>query len=234
MSSSKDRITKTIYMALILITVFVCHPQTFYAQVKFKGEPDIHESLEEKDRNHGFEGCTDITINSVLDACYTLDGEYVGPFPLGIDQYAVEVTNATNVAPGLKLPFWVRGIGAERDSLYVDMIPHQEGGREYFIGGHDVSFFVNYRSLKGKVELMTLDEIRRKYCPKEEEPVVFMINKFFIMRQPDLYKVDKDFIYKVEVVHSKDFDVLKDMGAFTIIRIFTRTHHNWHQSTLGT
>ena len=64
MSSSKDRIMKTIYMALILITVFVCHPQTFYAQVKFKGEPDIRESLEEKDRNHGFEGCTDITINS--------------------------------------------------------------------------------------------------------------------------------------------------------------------------
>lgn len=221
-------------IAIIIATVSTCNTLELYAQVKFQGEPDIHESPLEKDKNHRFEGSTDISFNSILDACYTLDGEYVGPHPIGIDQYAVEITNAFNVTPGLRIPFTVYGIGIECDSLCIDMMPHQEEGKKYFIGGHDVWFFVNYKSLKGKVELMTLDEIRQKYCSGVEGPVVFMINKFFIMRQPELYKVDKDFIYKVEVVCSKDIDVLKDLGRFTIIRVFTRTHHNWHHRTLGT
>jgi len=224
----------TIFITLILTSICVCHPQSLYAQTKFRGEPDIHESLGEKDKNHVFEGETDYSFNFNIDDCYTLDGEYVGHLPIGIDLYATEKINASNVDPGLKMPFVVRGIGVNRDSICVDTQPNQEGSKEYNIGGHDICFFVNYQSLKGKVRLMTLDEIRKEYCPSIEGPIVYMINKFFIMHQPDLYKVDRDFIYKVEVVHSKDFDALKDMGSFTIIRIFTRTHHNWHQNTMGT
>ena len=60
-----------------------------------------------------------------------------------------------------------------------------------------------------------------------------MINKFFILRDQDLYKVDKDFIYNVEVVNLKKCDVLKRGKAFNVIRIFTKTHHNWHPSHIN-
>ena len=106
-------------------------------------------------------------------------------------------------------------------------------GRNYTIGGRRVTGIYNFTSLKGHVELLTLEEIRQKYCPMVKKPYVFMINKFFILRDQDLYKVDKDFIYNVEVVNSKDFKVLGKMKKFTIIRIFTKTHHNWHPSLIG-
>ncbi len=56
---------------------------------------------------------------------------------------------------------------------------------------------------------MTLEEIKEKYCPevkkmfpKGDVKVQYMINKFFIRRDIDLYKIAEDFIYRVEVLPS--------------------------------
>ncbi len=226
-----------LFISLIAIPFLPLIPLSAQNKNRFKGEPEIRESYSEKDKNHRFESLDDYMFNDENwnDWCYTLGGEFIGWYPIGIDCYAVEVESATNAKGGLKLPFMIHGIGPQRDSLRVEKTLREmrEENISYKIGGKEVRFFTNYKSLKGKVELLTLDEVRQKYAPKVKGPVVYMINKFFIMHDAEFYKVDKDFIYKVEVVSSKDFDALKGVPEFTIIRIFTRTHHNWHQKHMG-
>ena len=57
-----------------------------------------------------------------------------------------------------------------------------------------------------------------------------MINKFFITHDEDLYRIDRNFIMKVELLNSSDISALKLFPTFSIIRIFTWTFHNWHQA----
>lgn len=208
------------------------------AQNKYRDEPDIHETAAEKDRNHAEETFSDNTFNYGPAWCCTLDGEYIGPHAIGIDLYAAERVrdSARYVPDGQRFPYVVRGIGPNGDSLTVYKNPfsyEDEDGKYYMIGADRISMFINYKSLKGPVELISLEDVRRTYCSEVEGRHVFMINKFFIMRNEELYKIDKDFIYKVETVDSKDIEALKDLGEFTVIRIFTRTHHNWHRRHLG-
>lgn len=56
-----------------------------------------------------------------------------------------------------------------------------------------------------------------------------MINKFFITRDVHRYKIEEDFVYNVETLQAKDIPELKGLvkPPFAIIRIFTRTTHNW-------
>ena len=199
--------------------------------------PPLREvELGGKDQNHAFEWANDKDFNSFWNWCFTLDGEFVGPGGLGIDRYSVRVENAVNRPGGLRVPMTVRGIGPERDSLVVEMSPGDMSAlnKSYKIRGHRISGFTNFTSDK-KIKLITLDDVRKIYCPDVEGNVLFMINKFFITQNIDLYKLDKDFIYKVEKLSSEDLCPIKDniKEDFTIIRIFTRTHHNWHQSTVG-
>ena len=66
---------------------------------------------------------------------------------------------------------------------------------------------------------MSLEDIRKKDFPDVKGNVVYMINKFFIMKDVDLYKLDDDFIQHIELVESKDIEALKNNKPFTIIRI---------------
>ncbi len=81
---------------------------------------------------------------------------------------------------------------------------------------------------------MTLDELREWKFPTWKGPFVYMINKFIILENADLYKIDRNFLYKMEVITSDKIETLKDYPPFTIIRFLTRTHHNWHPSRMGT
>ena len=106
----------------------------------------------------------------------------------------------------------------------------EEKGLSYIINGHHIHGFTNYKS-NHPVKLMTLDEIRRKRCPQmKDEKVLYMINKFFILWEWEWYKVAEDFIWRVEVLPSYMLTPIQDniCEPFTIIRIFTKTHHNWH------
>lgn len=74
---------------------------------------------------------------------------------------------------------------------------------------------------------VTLADIQKKYCPQVKGKVVFMINKFFITRDTESYKLDKDYILKCESLPSTELANL--VGAsepFTIIRVFTKTEAN--------
>ena len=184
------------------------------------------------DRNHESEWMSDIRFNlRWLPICYTLNGEYVGPSPLGIDLYAYE-EESNSMSRELSLPYVVRGIGPANATLTVNYTNKEleEKGLHYYILGDMLGGFINYKS-DHPVRLMTLDEIRKEYCPKVKEgKVLYMINKFFILLDVEYYKVAQEFIWDVEVLPSEYLTPIEDniKEPFTIIRIFTKTHHNWH------
>ena len=196
--------------------------------------PPLRESVDSKDENHEAERYSDCQMKENWHRCYTLNGEFVGPHGIGIDHYAYEVELDTR--NGLKHPFVVKGIGRDNDSLVVDKMLSFDTGPGYYIRGHYISRFINYVTSED-VHLMTLEEIKEKYCPqvKKNEKVLYMINKFFIIEDVDLYKIAEDFIFKVETLYSGFLFPISSCieEDFFIIRIFTLTHHNWHPRGIG-
>ena len=76
------------------------------------------------------------------------------------------------------------------------------------------------------IRFVSLEDIKKKYCPNVTAPCLYMINKNFIFKDVDSYKIDKDFVLRVEIVSSLDFVALKHIASFTIIRIFTDIKSN--------
>ena len=70
---------------------------------------------------------------------------------------------------------------------------------------------------------MTLEDVRKLYCPEVKEPVVYMINEYFILNDVASYKLDKNYIEQCVVLHEDDFEIFKDASPFSIIRIYTKT-----------
>ena len=176
-----------------------------------------------RDANDSWEGSNDYEFNRINRGDYgmTLDGVFIKN-DIGIDRY-YEVSPDTTDTP-VRYPFWIRGIGSRNDSLRVEAGTKDA---DINVGGVkcDMGLY-HLRYSKQRYRLLSLDEVRRKYFPKLKGDVVYMINKFFIMTNADLYKLDEDFIHHVELVDSKDFDALKHNGRFHVLRIFTRTAHN--------
>ena len=79
---------------------------------------------------------------------------------------------------------------------------------------------------------VTLADVRKSYCPKVKGKVVFMINKFFITKDVESYKLDKDYILKCETLSSSDLPGIKCSEPFTIVRVFTKTKANTYSMRL--
>lgn len=199
-----------------------------------KSPPLNHETeLWSKDGNHRFEYLSDSAFNNSPRGCYMVDGIYIGPYDIGIDVYSMKRRVLHSPAD---FPVTVRGIGREGDSLVLDIPPGEWAAREKqwpSIRGQEIATICNYESEGVKVDLASLEEIRRDYFPNAEGPVVYMVNKFLITKDEDLYRVDRNFIHKVEMLESECIAPLADGPHFCIIRIFTRTAHNWHPGTVG-
>ena len=74
-----------------------------------------------------------------------------------------------------------------------------------YIGPYDIG--INCCSMKdhdNKTFLVTLDEVKKALYPNLKGPILFMINKFFITHDEDLYRIDRNFIMKVELLNSSD------------------------------
>lgn len=71
-------------------------------------------------------------------------------------------------------------------------------------------------------EFMTLDEIRRQYCPEAKEPVIYMINEHVIMADEASYKIDKGNIESCAALPSSDFEKFKSKPMITIVHVFTK------------
>ena len=118
----------------------------------------------------------------------------------------------------------IKGIKTENDSIVVTQKDfHKNPVR---INGVDYTRFA-CTSFGKKVELLSLDDIRKTYFPQMgNTPCMYMVNKFFLMNDLSSYKFDKDFILKVELLKSTDFEEFKHAPLFHIIRIFTKTREN--------
>lgn len=121
-------------------------------------------------------------------------------------------------------PLTIKGIKTENDSIVVTQKDfHKNPVR---INGVDYTRFA-CTSFGKKVELFSLDDIRKTYFPQMgNTPCMYMVNKFFLMNDLSSYKFDKDFILKVELLKSTDFEEFKHAPLFHIIRIFTKTREN--------
>ena len=176
-----------------------------------------------RDANDSWEGSNDYEFNRINRGDYgmTLDGVFIKN-DIGIDRY-YEVSPDTTDNP-VKFPFWIKGIGPQNDSLRVEAGMKDA---DINVGGVkcDMGLY-HLRYSKPRYRLLSLEEVRRKYFPKLKGNVVYMINKFFIMTNANLYKLDEDFIHHVELVDSKDFDALRHNRRFHVLRIFTRPAHN--------
>ena len=174
-----------------------------------------------KDRNTRFEEVTDLEFNNYKDA-FAVNGFFTRDL-IGIDQNNMKITW------DFTYPVVVRHIGKGNDSLVIKSNPLKDPN--YPSGTIKLRnmrlqniYFFNYT---GNSHFMTPDDVRQKYCPHAKGPYLYMINKFFIMRDEDLYIIDPDFIQSVESFPSKDISLLREgYKKFTVIRIFTKTLHN--------
>ena len=82
------------------------------------------------------------------------------------------------------------------------------------------------------INLVSLEDVRKEFCPNVKGPCLFMINKFFIAKDVVSYKIDKNFIMKVEVLPSSEIELFKGQVPFTIIRVFTKTENNQYPMRL--
>ena len=145
-----------------------------------------------KDRNTRIEESTDLEFNNYKNA-FVVNGVFMRDL-IGIDQ------NNMNITWDFTYPVVIRHIGKDNDSLIIKKDPLHDP--DYLSGTiklrnmrlRNIIFF----TYSGNSHFMTPDDIRQKYCPQAKGPYLYMINKFFIMRDEDLYMIDPDFIQSVE------------------------------------
>ncbi len=128
----------------ILFFVCICmclnaFGQCFVKDISRGARPILRDEENREDENHGSERYTDLNMPREWHWCYALNGEFVGPYGIGIDHYAYEELDIQK--DGVFKPFVVRGIGRDNDSLVVDKMWSFETGVGYYIRGHYMSRF---------------------------------------------------------------------------------------------
>lgn len=208
----------------------------WYKRQKREPPKDWGKEVKRKDENHKFEYLTDKDFNDNARGCYMVDGVYIGPYDIGINCCSMrrKVLDSDS-----DFPFTIRSIGKDKDSLVLDVPLGEWSEKEEeecwpSIRGKEISYICNYESEGRNIELISLDDLRKERFPHLDAPVIYTINKFFITHDEDLYKLDKNFIYRVELITSEQIPTLgKAYPHFAIIRIYTHTAHNWHQGIIG-
>lgn len=195
---------------MVLLLPSLCRAQiTYFVEANSKLEADNDFWFNDVG-NRGGEGI-------VLDGVFIKSG-------IGIDWHLVENAD-TSLCP-VRYPVWIKGVGNRNDSVWLACSPGKTKEGYVMIGGMKCSILSFFHYMKEDYKLVSLEDIRKKDFPDVKGNVVYMINKFFIMKDVDLYKLDDDFIQHIELVESKDIEALKNNKPFTIIRIFTRSLHN--------
>ena len=151
---------------------------------------DWGKEVKRKDENHRFEYLTDKDFNDNARGCYMVDGVYIGPYDIGINCCS---TKKREIRIGHGKPFTIRGIGAHNDSITINMPDSLASGKGQTpaIRNRDFWYVINYEDQDNKTFLVTLDEVKKALYPNLKEPILFMINKFFITHDEDLYRIDR-------------------------------------------
>ena len=78
-----------------------------------------------------------------------------------------------------------------------------------------------------KYDFITLEQIRSEYTKIKSNDVIFMVNGIFIKDNIDTFKLDRNYILKVEVTNSEAFyNFRKSDTKFDIINILGKTKEN--------
>ncbi|MCM1511483.1 MAG: hypothetical protein NC116_12320 [Clostridium sp.] len=138
---------------------------------------------------------SDTEFNNSKTACY-VNGIFVKS-PIGV--------NTNKKAEGVKDAYIKKGLP-----------PFTVNGVTY-INRLDVTY-------EGTPELISLADVRELYCPNIKGTVVYMIDNYFITKDVNSYKLDKNFIDRCEELKSSDIEALNGQNDFTVIRVFTQRH----------
>lgn len=144
---------------------------------------------------------------------------------IGIDLYKVEKKEFPHdYIEREHKSFVIYGVGETgRDSIVLEKDAAPDNPVE--INGTSYIFVQNLISSQ-KFDLVSLEEIKDTFCPDVKGPCLYMVNKFFITKDVESYKLDKNFVLKVEALPSSEIELFKDKEPFTIVRIFTNTPSN--------
>ena len=211
---------------LVLLTCGSVYANTMMSNFRFQDG----DSKWVTDKNDGCGFQTDLQFNE--SCCAILLNDVFIKSNIGIDLYKVEKKEFPfEYIEREHKPFVIRGVGeAERDSIVL--LKNVSPDNPVEINGESYIFVENLVSSQ-KFDLVSLEDIKESFCPEIKGPCLYMINKFFITKDVESYKVDKNFVLKVETLPSSEIEFFKDKEPFTIIRIFTNTPANRYPPRIG-
>ncbi|MFV8355689.1 hypothetical protein ACNQGB_05850 [Flavobacterium sp. XS1P32] len=78
-----------------------------------------------------------------------------------------------------------------------------------------------------KYDFLTLEKIKTEFTKIKSNDVIYMVNGAFIKDNIDTFKLDRNYILKVEVTNSEEFYNIRESTAkFDIINILGKTKEN--------
>lgn len=170
---------------------------------------------------------TDSAFNSMQNALYISQDNELLVGNLGVNMYAVaEADNGIqiiNPSENSEHPLVIRDINLQHDSL---VIPAGKTGAIEF-QGREYPMVVRV-SHSGQSQYVPLSHIAAELGldVKNQYPIIYMINDRVVFDNPDSYKVDKNFVLKVELESARDIHSLHNYPELQIVRIYTKTHRN--------
>ena len=129
-----------------------------------------------------------------------------------------EPVGATFIYPNNDESFVIRDINEKHDSLVV--APYKYGD---VLKVGDATYNRVLRYVYNDVEWLPLTQVAKNYGYDVKGDVLYMINDRIISRGAAGYKLQKDFILRVEVESSKDMPTLSKKNNFSIVRVYTKT-----------
>ncbi len=115
--------------------------------------------------------------------------------------------------------FVIRDINEKHDSLVVKP---QSARKPLVVDGIEYDRVVRIVT-PVNIEWLPLTQVAKAYGHEVKGDVLYMINDRIISRGVPGYKLQKDFILRVEVESSKDIPTISKKNDFSIVRVYTKT-----------
>lgn len=151
---------------------------------------------------------------------YAVNGEFVKSL-IGVDMDAMFADGGGYIQK--TFPMKIKGINGNNEETLVEA-PSKDA--PLVINGVKYKSLVNIVADNYKMELVSLDDIKKDLYGANDTPCVYMINKHIVFDDADSYRIDKNFVLKTEIVHSSEIEALKGMPEFDVVRVYTKTKEN--------
>ena len=151
--------------------------------------------------------------NQCTDHGFVVNGVFIGMAPVGLD------------------PDKVPENGWRQQYLDSSPIPRDDSGRplrerlpmDTIVDGQRVRLMGVWEAhTEQPIQWLSLDQVRTKYLPQVKGKCIYTVDKFVIPGNDSLFRIDEDYIYRMETMESTCINALADQPPFTFVRIFTR------------